>query len=339
MSTYSLSQFVKLAFDELVQKYPRWHENDRLCIEHGCALASSGAVRQVGENLFEVNHDQQNRKTYVVNRAAQACNCPAYIPQTTQLDQTHRCKHRIAVYLHARALELRHQFDAEWREFLCETCDGREREQAISDDELEYLIALAESKAWHAAQTKKAPAHRLREQLPLPGTPPSLDDEQAAAMSRLQHIRRTYVPVVDLRIVRESKIPTEAPQIKSPSDAAHLLFQYFAGMTREHMVVMTLNQKNRVTAIQTVYVGSVHTTVVRIGELFQLAVYQCAPALIIAHNHPSGDPTPSPEDAALTREIVKAGKLLDIDLLDHLVVGDQRFVSLKERNLGFEVTP
>ena len=162
--------------------------------------------------------------------------------------------------------------------------------------------------------------------------------KQQAASDRLQSIRHTYIPVVDFRIIRESKIPTEAPQIKSPSDVAQILFPYFAGMAREHMVVLTLNQKNRVTAIQTVYVGSVHTTVVRVAELFQLAVYKCAPAIIIAHNHPSGDPSPSPEDVHLTREIVKAGQLLDIDLLDHLVVGDQKFVSLKDRGLGFEVT-
>ncbi len=73
-----------------------------------------------------------------------------------------------------------------------------------------------------------------------------------------------------------------------------------------------------------------------VGELFREAVKHNAVSLILVHNHPSGDPTPSPEDVAVTREVVQAGKLLDIDVLDHLVIGRQRYVSLKERGLGFE---
>lgn len=85
------------------------------------------------------------------------------------------------------------------------------------------------------------------------------------------------------------------------------------------------------------YQGSVHTTVIRVGELFRDAVRQNATAIIVAHNHPSGDPTPSPEDVAVTREIVQSGKLLDIDVLDHMVIGSAppRYISLKERGLGF----
>ncbi len=128
----------------------------------------------------------------------------------------------------------------------------------------------------------------------------------------------------------------DQPQIKSPEDAARLLTDMGA-LEKEEMRVLLLNQKNRVCSIRRVYEGSLHTTVVRIGELFQDAVRENAAALIVAHNHPSGDPTPSPEDAALTREIVKAGHLLDIEVLDHVVIGAAgRFVSLKERGLGFD---
>lgn len=103
------------------------------------------------------------------------------------------------------------------------------------------------------------------------------------------------------------------------------------------MRVLLLNQKNCVVGIKTVYQGSLHTTVVRVGELFKFAIRNNCAALIVAHNHPSGDTTPSPEDAALTREIVKAGELLDIDVLDHLVIGAPgKFVSLKEHGLGFD---
>lgn len=129
--------------------------------------------------------------------------------------------------------------------------------------------------------------------------------------------------------------PEEKPQIKSPADAARLL----SDMTRleqEEMRTLLLDTKNRVLARPRVYQGSVHTTVVRIGELFREAVRANASGIILAHNHPSGDPTPSPEDAAITREIVKAGALLDIEVLDHLVIGAQgKFTSLKERGLGF----
>jgi DNA repair protein RadC len=129
--------------------------------------------------------------------------------------------------------------------------------------------------------------------------------------------------------------PEERPSIKSPSDAATLLNE-MGVMEQEIMRTILLDTKNRVLAMPTVYRGSLHTTVIRITELFREAVRQNCAALIIAHNHPSGDPTPSPEDVAITREIVQAGKLLDIDVLDHLVIGaGQKFVSLKERGLGF----
>ena len=80
---------------------------------------------------------------------------------------------------------------------------------------------------------------------------------------------------------------------------------------------------------------NLNTSMIRVGELFREAIKVNAAALIVAHNHPSGDPSPSPEDVAVTRALVEAGKLLDIDVLDHLVIGRYRFVSLKERGLGF----
>lgn len=129
--------------------------------------------------------------------------------------------------------------------------------------------------------------------------------------------------------------PEERVQITSPADAAKLMSD-MARLEQEEMRTLLLDTKNRVLGRPRVYQGSVHTTVVRIAELFREAVRQNATSILLAHNHPSGDPTPSPEDAAITREIVKAGKLLDIDVVDHLVIGAQgKFVSLKERGLGF----
>lgn len=129
--------------------------------------------------------------------------------------------------------------------------------------------------------------------------------------------------------------PEERPQIKSPSDAANLLMGEMGLLEQEHMRVVLLDTRNRVQDIHTVYQGSLNTTMVRVGELFREAIRASSAAIIVAHNHPSGDPTPSPEDVAVTQQIVAAGKLLDIELLDHLVIGQHRFVSLRERGLGF----
>ncbi len=129
--------------------------------------------------------------------------------------------------------------------------------------------------------------------------------------------------------------PESRRVIKSPADAAELLSE-MSCMEQEVMRTLLLDTKNHVLSIPTVYRGSRHTTVIRVSELFKEAVRQNCAAIIVAHNHPSGDPTPSPEDVAVTREIVQAGKILDIDVLDHLVIGaGQRYVSLKERGLGF----
>ena len=125
------------------------------------------------------------------------------------------------------------------------------------------------------------------------------------------------------------------PIIHSPQDVADLLMAEMALLDQEHFRVLVLNTKNQVMAAPTVFVGAVNATTVRIAEVFKEAVRQNCPAIIVAHNHPSGDPTPSPEDASVTRDLVAAGKALDIEVLDHVVIGRQQFVSLKERGLGF----
>jgi len=129
--------------------------------------------------------------------------------------------------------------------------------------------------------------------------------------------------------------PEEKPTITCPADAANLLLGEMSLLEQESMRVVLLDTRNRVQAIQTIYQGSLNTTMVRVGELFREAVRANCAAIIVAHNHPSGDPSPSPEDVAITKDIVSAGKLLGIEVLDHLVIGHQRFISLKERGLGF----
>jgi DNA repair protein RadC len=130
--------------------------------------------------------------------------------------------------------------------------------------------------------------------------------------------------------------PQDRAQINSPADAANLLMLDMGFLDQEHLKVILLDTRNRVLKIVEVYKGSLDTSLVRVGELFREAIRMNAAGIILAHNHPSGDPSPSPEDLVLTRMVVEAGKLLSISVIDHLVIGQQRFVSLKERGLGFD---
>jgi DNA repair protein RadC len=108
-----------------------------------------------------------------------------------------------------------------------------------------------------------------------------------------------------------------------------------SALEQEELWVILLNTRNSVIDVDAVYKGSLNSSQVRVGELFRTAIRRNAAAIIVVHNHPSGDPTPSPDDVAITRAILQAGKLLDIDVLDHLVIAGGRHVSLKERGLGF----
>ncbi len=128
----------------------------------------------------------------------------------------------------------------------------------------------------------------------------------------------------------------ERLQVRSPQDAANWFMSELSLLDQEEMHVMLLDTRNRVISTIMIYKGNLNTSVVRTSELFRSAIQHNAAAIIIAHNHPSGDPSPSPEDVSVTRNIIQAGKLLDIEVLDHLVIGQQRYVSLKERGLAFE---
>ncbi|MCP4415879.1 MAG: JAB domain-containing protein [Chloroflexi bacterium] len=129
--------------------------------------------------------------------------------------------------------------------------------------------------------------------------------------------------------------PQEKPHVTSPADAANLVMSEMSFLEKEHLRLILMDTRNRVLSTPTIYVGSLNTSVIRVGELFRAAIKQNAAAFIVAHNHPSGDPSPSAEDVAVTRQIVEAGVLLNIEVLDHIVIGHNRFVSMKERRLGF----
>jgi DNA repair protein RadC len=129
--------------------------------------------------------------------------------------------------------------------------------------------------------------------------------------------------------------PEERPTINSPADAAALVQYEMSALEKEEMRVILLDTRNHVLDTVTVAHGSLNSAQMRVGEIFTPAVRRNAAALIAVHNHPSGDPTPSPQDIAVTRAMLEAGKLLDIEVLDHLVIGLGKYISLKEKKLGF----
>ena len=127
----------------------------------------------------------------------------------------------------------------------------------------------------------------------------------------------------------------ERPVIASASDVASLLQTEMGLLEQESLRALLLNSKNAVLAVTEVVRGSVNAAQVRVGEVFREAVRRNAVALILAHNHPSGDPSPSADDIAITKEAVEAGRLLGIEVLDHIVIGQGRYLSMREHRLGF----
>lgn len=131
-----------------------------------------------------------------------------------------------------------------------------------------------------------------------------------------------------LELARRAARPVERPQIRSPEDAFRLLAD-MADLEQEALRVLLLNTRGQVTAVAPIYVGNVSAAVVRPAEIFREAVRRNAVSIIVAHNHPSGDPTPSPEDVALTRDLVAMGRLLGIAVRDHLVIARSGWISLR----------
>lgn len=130
--------------------------------------------------------------------------------------------------------------------------------------------------------------------------------------------------------------PAERDGIRSPADAAAFMMLQLGHLDQEHLCVLCLNTRNRIQKVQTVYIGSLNTSAVRVGELYKEAIRLNSASILVVHNHPSGLVDPSPEDVLITRQIVEAGKLLDCECVDHIIVGQGRWVSLRERGLGFE---
>jgi DNA repair protein RadC len=202
----------------------------------------------------------------------------------------------------------------------------RQGAAALSDAEL--LVLLAGLDSLDAAQRLLNLTGGLRPLLSRPALLaelPGIGESRAAQLAAAGELARRLASAELL----------QGQQIRSPHDAARMLMLEMGHLEREELRVVLLNTKNRVQAVHTVYQGSLNSAVVRVGEVFAEPLRRHAASIIIAHNHPSQDCTPSPEDVLLTRQLVDAGKLLDVDVLDHLVVSATAYVSLRERGLGF----
>ncbi len=130
-----------------------------------------------------------------------------------------------------------------------------------------------------------------------------------------------------------SRPAEEKPCIKSPEDAAGLVMEDMRYLDREYFRALLLNTKNHVLGLETISIGTLNSSSVHPRELFRNAIKRSAAALILVHNHPSGDPTPSREDLAVTKRLEETGKIIGIEVLDHIIIGDNKFVSLKAKGL------
>lgn len=146
-----------------------------------------------------------------------------------------------------------------------------------------------------------------------------------------KHIPAKRVDIVSLRLVKERSLLYKNRAIRSPEDGYNLFKQFLGELDREYFVVMCLDVKNQPTAMNVCHIGSLNASIVHPREVMKTAVLSNAASIIVLHNHPSGQATPSPEDIDVTKRLAQACDIMGIDLLDHLVVGDDDFVSLKEK--------
>lgn len=129
--------------------------------------------------------------------------------------------------------------------------------------------------------------------------------------------------------------PRQREKIRSPTDAAAMLMVEMGHLDQQELWIVLLNIKNHIEGVVTIYRGSIDRSLVRVSEIYKPALRRNSAAIIVVYNHLSGEPEPSPEDILLTRHLVDAGKLLEVDMLDHLVIGQGRWISMRERGLGF----
>lgn len=156
--------------------------------------------------------------------------------------------------------------------------------------------------------------------------------EDAALVNLMRHFVAEASRIYE---VKTGNPITDALQIITPRDVYEFFRTEMEDLQQEQLRTIQLNTKQRILSSRLLYQGTINMTTIRVAEVFRQAIIDNAASIIICHNHPSGIPDASPEDVALTRELVKAGELLDLEILDHVIIGKGKFFSLKERGLGF----
>ncbi|MEX2237937.1 MAG: DNA repair protein RadC [Dehalococcoidia bacterium] len=198
------------------------------------------------------------------------------------------------------------------------------------------LMAIVLGKGTHGASALDVATRLLAEK-------GSLGAIQQATMEELCEVKAVGpAKATQIKAALElgRRLTVERPEntrltVRSPLDIAMLMLSELSLLEQEELRVVLLNTRNEVLKTETIYRGSVSSAQIRVAEVMKLAIRANAPAVVAVHNHPSGDPTPSPDDVAVTRNLDEAGKLLGIDLLDHIVIGGGRFVSMRQQKLGF----
>lgn len=145
----------------------------------------------------------------------------------------------------------------------------------------------------------------------------------------------TRISFYTLKMVKEGSVPYEVPVIKSPAEVYRAATQLLAlhEEPEEHFCIFCLNTKNKIVGVHTISIGSLNASIVHPREVFKAAMLNNAAAIICIHNHPSGDPEPSREDIETTRRLVEAGKIIGIEVLDHIIIGEQKYLSMKGMDL------
>jgi DNA repair protein RadC len=155
--------------------------------------------------------------------------------------------------------------------------------------------------------------------------------EMKSSMEIKPNVPAKRVDIVSLRLVKESSVLYRQRVVRSPQDGYDLLQTFLTEADREYFLVVCLDTKNHPTSINVCHVGSLNASITHPREVMKTAVLTNAASILIAHNHPSGDPTPSQEDISVTERLVQAGEIMGIEVLDHLIIGDGEFISLKEK--------
>ena len=181
------------------------------------------------------------------------------------------------------------------------------------------------------------PRKKNAKQTEIPSASPQLAIDWTGGQTLLEALRRNQWLLGELamryEVATRPECPEDPPSITTPRDVHDLLGPEMSALAQEQLRVLLLNTRNLVVGQRVIYQGNVNSSMVRPAEVLRPAVVEAVPSIIISHNHPSGDPSPSPEDVSITRELTQAAKLLGVELLDHIVIGGERFVSLKERGL------